>query len=101
METKVCASCGQEKSTVDFRRYYGGRKGTYTNCKECEKIESRRRYLESKESLNQAQRNELDKIIQLYDLREKAGLHVPGRRRNKADNTVASIVDRYLNNEDV
>ena len=39
--TKTCKQCGVIKPLEQFRNYYGGRKGTYTVCKSCEKINSR------------------------------------------------------------
>jgi len=36
--TKICKQSGETKPLDQFRRYYGGRKGTYKTCKFCEKI---------------------------------------------------------------
>ena len=95
MDTKVCKWCGQEKSVDNFRDYYEGRKGKYTYCKECERIETRRKYLKRRgDKCTQEQLDELDSIEKLYDAREAKGLSVPGRNVKK---TVADIVQQQLN----
>ena len=38
MNAKTCKQCGELKPIEQFRKYYGGRKGTYTTCKTCENI---------------------------------------------------------------
>lgn len=98
METKVCKRCGREQPVDQFRDYYGGRKGQYSFCKTCEKIEQRRKYLVSKDNnqrdeLSADERLELDKINQLYDAHQAAGRQVPVRR---PDRGVTDIVDQML-----
>lgn len=99
MDTKVCSTCGQEKRVDDFRKYYGGRKGQYSFCKECEKIEQRRKYLCRLETLTELQSKELSAIEQLYAKRSEAGLKVPGQIRSKTgvDELIAKQME-VLNN---
>lgn len=81
MDTKVCCRCGVEKPINDFRKYYGGRKGRYTYCLSCEKLDFRRKYLvgllELREELREDQQAELDAINALYDARAAHGLSDP------------------------
>ena len=67
MGTKVCKRCGRELPVDQFRNYYGGREGSYSFCKTCEKIEQRRKYLLAKDAaphggLDEDEQLELDKI---------------------------------------
>ena len=97
MSTKMCSYCGQEKSLDDFRDYYDGRKGKYTFCKECERIESRRKYLMRRgDACTPEQKQELEDIAALYKARAAHGLNAPGLKRPKV--TVADLVERQLNN---
>lgn len=98
METKVCKRCGREQRVDQFRDYYGGRKGSYSFCKTCEKIEQRRKYLANKDavspdSLTADERAELHKINELYDAWQAAGRKVPVRR---PDRGVTDLVDQML-----
>lgn len=98
MEAKVCKRCGREQSVDQFRDYYGGRKGQYSFCKTCEKIEQRRKYLANKDAaspdgLSTDERVELDKINRLYDAHHAAGRQVPVRR---PDRGVTDLVDQML-----
>lgn len=80
METKRCSRCGEIKPLVDFRHYYGGRKGYYKYCKQCHALQSRYQYLKSLgDKRTEAQETELDKINQVYDLAVANGLEAPGR----------------------
>ena len=93
---KRCTSCGVDKPIEEFRTYYNRQKGHYPYCKECERIEGRRKYLSrNKEKLNEDQLVELNKIETLYDKRQAAGLSVPSRKRNN-NTSVAKLVDAYL-----
>ena len=68
MEVKTCRQCGEIKPLSQFRKYYGGRKGTYKMCKVCERVNSREKYLFAKgDSLRQEEKVELKKI-QLADI---------------------------------
>ena len=78
MNAKVCKQCGELKPIEQFRKYYGGRKGTYTICKTCEKINSRAKYLTNKgEAINYQEEAELNKIHRLWDAQRAAGLQPP------------------------
>lgn len=99
---KICSRCGTEQPLSNFRRYYnrGENAGTYKFCKECERIETRRKYLVGRgDAATQTQKEELASIRKLYDLRESKGLDVPGRIRRRPS-AVKSIVDARLNEED-
>lgn len=80
---KRCRQCGDIKPESQFRQYYGGRKGRYTTCLACERINTRHKYLEKKATdnkLTSSDREELSKIIQLFDLLRQRGLKPPGSR---------------------
>ena len=75
---KPCKQCGEIKPIEQFRKYYGGRKGHYTICKTCEKINSRAKYLTNKgDKRNEAELEELAKIHELWDAQRAAGLQPP------------------------
>lgn len=75
--TKTCKQCGVIKPTEQFRSYYGGRKGTYTTCRSCERINSRVKYLESKAKRSEEEIEELNTIYKLWDTQRKLGLQPP------------------------
>ena len=96
---RTCKRCGRELPEDNFRTYYGGRKGTYSFCKQCESIEQRRKYLvrkdsESPDGLTVEEAAELDKINELYDRRAAAGLAVPKTR--PMGGAVTRLVDEML-----
>ena len=106
METKQCKQCGELKPTEQFRKYYGGRKGSYTICKLCEKINSREKYLHNKEfagSITDDEREELQKIYDLWEAQTKIGLKPPRFSEGKKTPLVEdldSMLDRYKNKAD-
>lgn len=106
MNTKICKQCGDLKPIEQFRKYYGGRKGTYRTCKLCEKINARFKYLRSKgeENLNDTEKAELDKIYILYDVQRKAGLQPPregaGRNTPLVD-SLDDMIGKYASTSDV
>lgn len=78
VNAKTCKQCGEHKPIGQFRKYYGGRKGTYTICKTCEKINSRAKYLTNKGAkCSTAELDELNKIHRLWDAQRAAGLQPP------------------------
>lgn len=81
--TKICKQCGEIKPLDQYRKYYGGRKGHYSTCKQCEKINSREKYLVGKTALTDVEREELRKIYTLWEYQTKLGLRPP--RRAKAE----------------
>lgn len=98
MDMKVCKRCGVSKPRTDFRDYYGGRKGSYSFCRSCERIEQRRKYLATKDAtspdgLTATEAEELHKINELYAMRAAAGLSVPARR---PDRGVTDLVDAQI-----
>lgn len=99
METKQCKQCGEIKPIEQFRQYYGGRKGTYTVCKMCEKINSRAKYIERKgETVTSAESEELNKIYRLYDAQRACGLQPPRResgRNTKLVDNLDSLIASY------
>ena len=75
---KTCKQCGMLKPIEQFRKYYGGRKGHYTICKSCEKINSRAKYLRRKGDTRDWNEDiELQKIEQLYEAQRACGLQPP------------------------
>ena len=93
-QMQSCRRCGAEKPLSQFRKYYGNRKGHYTYCLECERIETRRKYLSGKKLLTPDELYELQTIENLYDAREKHGLSAPHRRSSKSK--VQTIVEQQL-----
>lgn len=78
MNAKTCKQCGELKPIEQFRKYYGGRKGTYTICRSCEKINSRAKYLTAKgDNLSDKEKVELSKIHELWEVQRQAGLQPP------------------------
>ena len=97
---KVCSRCGKSLPIEMFRKYYNGGDSHYSYCKDCEAIEARRKYLVGRgDALTDTQRDELDKITKLYELRATKGLKVPGQTRGRITNRVSTLVDELLNEE--
>lgn len=105
METKTCKQCGEIKPLEQFRKYYGGRKGTYTICRSCEKINSRAKYIEKKgQAATSAELSELDKIYKLYDAQRACGLQPPRRsegRRTSLVEDLDSMIEMYTKKANV
>lgn len=81
MDAKQCRQCGEIRPISEFRRYYGGLNGTYTKCKQCEKLNSRVKYLERKgDKATEADKAELAKLHQVYELQRVCGYKPPQRR---------------------
>lgn len=98
MATKICKQCGELKPEEQFRKYYGGRKGTYNACKSCEKINSREKYLSSKSSRTVDEAHELQKICMLWEYQTTLGLRPPRVHQGKAtplSDSLDSMVDKY------
>lgn len=94
MDTKICKQCGEIKPVSQFRKYYGGRKGTYKTCKMCEKINSRAKYLMNKgEACSDADIIELKKIQTLWEAQRAAGLQPPRENAGRALPLVESLDD--------
>lgn len=78
MSFKECKQCGELKPLELFRKYYGGRRGTYKVCLACEKINTREKYLARKaDQMSEDEQVELTKIHALYDAQRAAGLQPP------------------------
>lgn len=91
---KPCKQCGEIKPIEQFRKYYGGRKGHYTTCKTCEKINSRAKYLTNKgDKCSEAELAELAKIHELWDAQRAAGLQPPRENAGRALPLVESLDD--------
>lgn len=89
MEVKTCKQCGEIKPLAQFRKYYGGRKGTYKVCKSCERINSREKYLRAKgENMTPYEEDELSKIHELYEYQRRMGLQPPTKQERRA-----SVID--------
>ena len=99
METKQCRQCGEVKPLAQYRNYYGGRQGTYTICRACEKINSRVKYIEKKQNRTVAEDEELNKIYQLYDAQRACGLRPPRReagRHEKVTEDLDNLIQKYM-----
>lgn len=83
-----------------FRNYYNGRKGTYTICKDCERINSRAKYLERKER-SEAEQAELEKIYKLYDAQRRCGLQPPNHNDSmrRITDDLDSMILKYAQRE--
>ena len=95
---KPCKQCGVIKPLEQFRNYYGGRKGTYTICKTCEKINSRVKYLEGKSELNDKEKAELHSIYLLWETQRTLGYQPPRttvRGQKPVVDTVLEMMDTY------
>lgn len=98
MDVKTCKQCGELKPISQFRKYYGGRKGTYKMCTACERINSREKYLNAKgERMNHEEEAELDKIHKLWEYQRSLGLQPPTRQARKAklDDDLDGMLDKY------
>lgn len=95
MNAKICKQCGELKPIEQFRKYYGGRKGTYKTCKLCERINARAKYLRAKGDMGRTQDEnaELLKIYQLYEAQRAAGLQPPREGQGRKTPLVDSIDD--------
>jgi hypothetical protein len=94
METKICKQCGKLKPESNFRHYYGGRSGTYKTCLDCERINTREKYLRRKqedERISQQEKLELDQIHALYSVQRSIGLQPP-RTRNEESAVVELVM---------
>lgn len=95
---KPCKQCGIIKPLEQFRNYYGGRKGTYTICKTCEKINSRVKYLEGKSELNDKEKAELQSIYLLWETQRTLGYQPPRttvKGQKPVVDTVLEMMDTY------
>lgn len=88
---KRCKQCGEYKPLDNYRSYYTSN-GRYTKCKDCERINSREKYLNSKAKLNDKELDELNKIHMLWDMQRGEGL-TPPRSRNNIN--LDSMLARY------
>lgn len=97
MDVKTCKQCGELKPLNQFRQYYGGRRGTYKMCKACERINSREKYLSSKEVRSTEEEAELAKIHALYDCQIKVGLQPPVKqgRRKPLSEDLNDMIQKY------
>ena len=80
---KKCKQCGEVKPLAEFRKYYHST-GRYTKCKDCERINSREKYLNSKAKLSDKEQKELDAIHQIWHYQRLQGL-TPPRSRDVID----------------
>jgi hypothetical protein len=97
MDTRICKRCGVEQPVDNFRTYYGRSSGRYTYCKTCERIEARRKYLKGRgDAATPEQREELQRIEELYEARVSAGLAAPNRSRG-TNVPVDDLVTAQLN----
>lgn len=99
MDTKICKQCGKLKPLSNFRHYYGGRQGTYKTCLDCERINTREKYLRRKseeDRISDKEREELESIHVLYTVQRSAGLQPPRSRQDSSTlELVHSMLDQY------
>lgn len=104
MNNKICRQCGEVKPTEQFRKYYGGRQGTYTMCRSCERINSRAKYLERKGAdATPSESEELAKIYELYEIQRACGLRPPRRddgRKTKLVDSLDTLISNYSTRAD-
>lgn len=93
-EFRQCKQCGKMLPITSFRKYYGGRKGTYKYCLNCERINSREKYLMKKDTISADETNELAQIHKLWDVQRMNGLQPPHHNKNKQ--SVIESVDSLL-----
>lgn len=94
MNAKTCKQCGELKPIEQFRKYYGGRKGYYTICKSCERINSRAKYLVNKgDKCSEAELEELGKIHELWNAQRMAGLQPPRENTGRTVPITESLDD--------
>lgn len=80
MDVKTCKQCGELKPISRYRKYYGGRRGTYKVCLDCERINSREKYLTAKGANRTSDEEaELERIHMLYEYQRNIGLQPPVR----------------------
>jgi hypothetical protein len=94
-KAKICKQCGKMKPLDGFRPYYGNRTGTYNTCLDCEKINTREKYLRKKSEntmISASEAEELEKIHLLYKVQRAAGLQPP-RLQNKNRSLVDELDD--------
>lgn len=96
---KICKQCGELKPLEQFRKYYGGRKGSYTICKMCEKINARAKYLRAKgDALTDSEQLELNKIETLWAVQKAAGFQPPRAEANRKVplvNSLNAMISKY------
>lgn len=92
---KKCRQCGDVKPVSAFRPRYTG-DGTYSICKDCERINSREKYLRSKSGLTTTEAQELEDIHQLYEYQKAAGLKPPQiRSGTTTQRALANALQKY------
>ena len=99
MNAKTRKQCGELKPIEQFRKYYGGRKGTYTTCKTCEKINSRAKYLTNKgDKCSKAELTALATTHKLWDAQRAAGPQLPREntgRKVPLSESLDDMIDKY------
>lgn len=95
---KSCRQCGDLKPLEQYRSYYNGRKGTYTVCLDCERINSRHKYLARKKNKTADDVTEIGKIEVLYEAQRQAGLKPPNTVMVKDAIDLDSLIARYSAN---
>lgn len=83
-----CKQCGKDKDKVRFNI-----------CYDCERINTRRKYLQRKEktgTILDAEVTEMDTIFDLYDMLTKAGLHPPVVRHRHTPVDTIGMVNKQI-----
>jgi hypothetical protein len=84
--------CGGTKPLEEFRKYPNGK--SYPYCLECQTIETRRRYLVSKNVRTDEELEEEKAINELYEKRLEKGLKTFGGKSRTG--SVKAIVDKQM-----
>jgi hypothetical protein len=88
---KTCKQCGLTKDEQEFRANYN-RPGTFNVCLQCERINSRYKYLKRKDKLSQRESDELQKIEELYTRQRSMGLRPP---RPRMSVSIDAVLNQY------
>lgn len=96
---KQCKQCGKMLPIGKFRKYYGKRKGSYRMCLDCERINSREKYLSKKGKLTADEIEEFEMIHKLWKVQRANGLQPP--RTNKQQQIpVVDMIDALIDDYD-
>lgn len=92
-EIRKCKQCGNVKSLSQYRKYINS-ESRYRYCLECEKINTRRKYLTKKPNITEAEQEELQQIEALYEAQRSVGLEPP--RPNGGKGSIKDLISQQL-----
>ena len=79
-----CKQCGELRPESAFRQYYNRKGGRYKVCRNCERINTRYKYLTKKKNkgtISPEELVELEKFYELFDILRQKGLEPPKRKK--------------------